>query len=154
MPIIWPARYAPDRTVAHVRNEIAIQTPPEAVWHCLIHAAAWPDWYPNSAQIRIENGAETLSPQANFTWRTFGVTVRSQIQEFHPPHRIAWDGVGFLLNIYHAWLIEPRPGGSWVLTEETQNGLAARAQNLLLPKRMFRGHELWLARLKQISEKC
>jgi hypothetical protein len=70
------------------------------------------------------------------------VIVREVVAE----ERIAWEGSGLLLDVYHAGLIEPRPGGwgCWVLTEENQNGVAARAQALLMPQRMHRGYELWL----------
>jgi hypothetical protein len=78
--------------------------------------------------------------------------VLSCVREFVAEERIAWDGSGPLLDVYHAWLIEPRPRGCWVLTEENQNGVAARAQALLMPQRMHRGHELWLARLKAQAE--
>jgi uncharacterized protein YndB with AHSA1/START domain len=152
MPINWPSHYAADRVAARVSNEITINAAPEIVWRHLIAAAAWPTWYPNSADVRIAGGVESLSAGAAFTWRTFGVTVRSQIREFIAPERIAWDAKAFLLDAYHAWLIEPRPGGCWVLTEEHQNGLTARAQALFMPNRMYQGHALWLTKLKQKAE--
>ena len=152
MPITWPDRYASDRVAARVSNEITIQAPPDAVWAHLIRARDWPEWYPNASRVRIEDGAASLSPGAGFTWRTFGVSVRSTVREFVPESRIAWDGAGFLLDVYHAWLIEARPGGCWVLTEEHQNGLAARAQAALMPKRMYNGHQLWLERLRARAE--
>lgn len=152
MPIQWPPRYAPENAAAHVSNQIAIGAPPETVWAWLIRAPLWPTWYPNSHNVRLHSGAPILGQNTTFTWRTFGVTVRSTVREFVPNERIAWDGTAPLLNVYHAWLIEPRPAGCWVLTEETQNGLAARAQALFMPTRMHRGHDLWLARLKQQAE--
>ena len=152
MPIRWPDRYAPGRVVAEVSNEIAIAAPPEAVWACLIRAADWPGWYPNSQAVKIDGGGPDLFPGAQFSWRTFGVNVRSTVQEFEPFERIAWTGAGTLLDIYHAWLIEPRAGGCWVLTEENQNGLAARAQAMFMPTRMYEGHALWLQNLKARAE--
>ncbi len=152
MPINWPDRYATDRVAAHVSNEISIAAPPEAVWPHLVRAVAWPDWYPNASKVRIDGGAAELSPGARFTWRTFGVAVSSTVQEFVANERIAWNGAGLLLDVYHAWLIERRPAGCWVLTEENQNGLAARAQALLMPRRMFEGHGLWLRGLKARAE--
>ncbi len=148
MPITWPDRYAPANVAARVSNEITIAAPPAAVWAQLLRAQDWPSWYPNASHVEIGGGATALSPGARFTWRTFGVAVRSTVREFVPNERIAWDGAGVLLDVYHAWLIEPRPGGCWVLTEEHQNGLAARAQAVLMPKRMYRGHQLWLERLR------
>jgi uncharacterized protein YndB with AHSA1/START domain len=152
MPIEWPDRYAPDRVAARVSNEITIAAPPSAVWAWLINATRWPEWYPNSSAVRTESGRPTLSPGERFTWRTFGVQVRSAVREFVPEERIAWDGTGFQLDVYHAWLVEKRTGGCWVLTEENQNGLAARVQALMMPNRMYRGHALWLTRLKAQAE--
>ena len=152
MPIDWPEAYAPDRVAVRVSNQIDIAAPPAVVWDHLVRAVAWPDWYPNSARVKIEGGADTLSPGAHFTWRTFGVSVRSTVREFVPNERIAWDGAGFGLDVYHAWLIESWPGGCHVLTEENQNGFGARLQALFAPKRMFNGHQLWLERLRQRAE--
>ena len=150
MTIHFPDHYA--RAPVKVRNEIAIAAPPERVWPWLIRAADWPAWYPNSSDVRIEGGARDLSAGARFTWRTFGVAVRSTVREFVPNERIAWDGAGLMLDVYHAWLIEPRAGGAWVLTEENQHGLAARAQALFMPNRMHAGHDVWLAALKAKAE--
>lgn len=152
MPIRWPERYAPGRAAVEVSNEISIAAAPSAVWSWLIGASRWPTWYPNSRDVKIAGGVSNLSMDARFRWRTFGVAVSSTVREFVPDERIAWDGTGLLLDIYHAWLIEPRPGGCWVLTEENQNGLAAHAQAWLMPRRMHAGHDLWLARLKERAE--
>ena len=152
MPIVWPERYAPERVSARVSNEITIAASPTMVWAWLIRASAWPDWYPNSKAVRIEGNRPDLAFGMRFHWRTFGVAVSSTVREFLPEERIAWDGRALFLDVYHAWLIERRPGGCWVLTEENQNGLAAHLQNLMMPRRMHRGHELWLTRLKAQAE--
>ena len=153
MPIDWPEQYAPQATAVHVRNEIAIAAPAQAVWAVLVRATDWPRWYPNARDVRLADGGSDLTAHAHFTWTTFGVAVSSTVREFVPAARIAWDGHGTLLDVYHAWLIEPRGVGCWVLTEENQNGLAARAQALFMPKRMWRGHQLWLERLKGEAER-
>ena len=137
----------------HVRNEIAIAAPPRVVWDALVRADDWPVWYPNARDVRIAGGGRDLEAGTSFNWTTFGVAVTSTVREYAPAERIAWDGHGLLLDVYHAWLIEPRGAGCWVLTEETQNGLAARAQALFMPKRMWRGHQLWLERLKGEAER-
>jgi uncharacterized protein YndB with AHSA1/START domain len=152
MVINWPDRYAPDRVAVRVHNEIEIAAPPPRVWAWLIRAAAWPTWYPNSADVRIEDGARQLTDGVRFTWRTFGVTVRSMVREYEPGARIAWDGTGLLMDVYHAWVIEPRAGGSWVVTEEHQNGLVPRLQSIFMPRRMYNGHQVWLQRLKAQAE--
>ena len=68
------------------------------------------------------------------------VRVRNEIAVEATPERV-W-----------AWLIEPRGAGCWVLTEEHQNGLAARAQALFMPSRMREGHDVWLAALRAKAE--
>jgi uncharacterized protein YndB with AHSA1/START domain len=152
MTINWPDRYAKEKGAARVSNEILIAASPEAVWGWLIRASAWPEWYPNSSDVRIAGGAVALSDGAAFTWRTFGVRVACTVREFVPCERIAWDGTGILIDIYHVWLIMPQDGGCHVLTEEHQNGLAAHAQAAFMPNRMFEGHQLWLERLKAKAE--
>jgi len=79
--------------------------------------------------------------------RTFGVTIRSEVKEHSAPERLAWDAHALGVDAYHAWWIERRSGGCRVVTEETQHGFAARLGALLLPRRMSKGHDLWLARL-------
>ena len=145
--IHWPARYRPDATRVHVRNELALDAPAERVWAWLIRASSWPDWYPNASDVRIAGGGRDLAPGVQFTWRTFGTTVSSVVEEFVPPERIGWTGKGFALDVYHAWLIEPRGNGCTVLTMENQNGLAARLQAALMPNRMHKHHQIWLERL-------
>lgn len=152
MPINWPDRYAPGGVAAHVSNEIVVKAAPGVVWAWLVRAGDWPDWYPNSSNVRIEGGGPNLRPGVAFSWRTFGVSVACTVREFVPYERIAWDGAGLLIDIYHAWLVTPQPGGCHVLTEENQHGLAARAQAIFMPRRMFTGHQLWLERLKAKAE--
>jgi hypothetical protein len=105
-------------------------------------------WYPNAHDVRLIGGsAADLSSGCSFTWRTFGVSIRSTVLEFTPPERVAWNALGLGVDAYHAWLITPTVAGSHVLTEETQHGWAARLGSRLLPTRMSRFHQLWLERL-------
>ena len=150
MPIAWPEKYDPSRAPVHVRNELSIAAPCERVWAWLIRARAWPSWYPNSSRVRFIDGTPPdLAPGTRFRWRTFSVGIESRVAEFVPPHRIAWDAQGIGVDAYHAWLLEPAAEGCRVITEETQYGFVARAGKLVLPNRMFRGHQLWLERLRE-----
>lgn len=149
MPIHWPDKYHPSRTPVHVRNDIDIAAPCERVWARLIRAQEWPSWYPNSSRMRFVRGTPPdLAMGTEFRWRTFGVGIRSTVVEFEPPYRIAWDARGIGVDAYHAWLLEPDANGCHVTTEETQYGFMARLGALVLPQRMYRGHELWLNRLR------
>lgn len=148
--IVWPPHYAPGRAPVHVRNERAMPASPEGIWAALVRAAEWPEWYPNAAHVRFLRGAPPdLADGTRFRWKTFGVTIESTVLEFVPFERIAWDARSFGLDAYHAWLIRPTTNGCHVLTEESQHGWLARLGNFVFPRRMYRGHELWLDSLER-----
>lgn len=143
--IHWPPRFEPQTAPIHVRNELAIHAPAEIVWAWLIRAVEWPRWYPNAHGVRIGNGtACDLSDGVEFRWKTFGIPLVSRVGEFVPNERIGWFARGPGVDVYHAWLIEPRPEGCWVLTEETQYGLMSRLGHLFMPRRMGKWHQIWL----------
>jgi uncharacterized protein YndB with AHSA1/START domain len=146
----WPERYHPERAPVHVRNELTSSAPPEALWAWLVRAALWPTWYPNSSGVEfIEGEGPDLAPGTVFRWRTFGVGITSRVEELVPCERIAWSARGVGVDAYHAWLLEPGPGGCRILTEETQHGWLARAGNTLLPRRMGKYHHIWLEGLSR-----
>jgi uncharacterized protein YndB with AHSA1/START domain len=146
----WPPHYAPGNTPVHVRNELAMQAAPEAVWAWLVRARDWPRWYMNSARVEYLNSdAQDLALDTQFRWKTFGVTCKSTVLEWVPGQRIAWDAHGVGVDAYHAWVLSPtKGGGCHVLTEETQHGWLARLGNLLLPDRMHKYHQIWLEGLR------
>ena len=152
--IRWPDRFSPDTAPVHVVNAITIAASPEAVWKVLIRAADWHEFYGNASKVVIEDGGSDLFDEARFTWRTFGVDLETQVQEFEPFERIAWLARGPLIEAYHAWLILPAAGGCHVITEETQHGLAAHAGRLIFPGRMERWHQLWLEGLATVARRA
>lgn len=147
--IHWPDRYDPARAPAHVSNEIYTAAPSEAVWAWLVRAPLWPTWYPNASHVVLEGRRPELAAGVWFTWRTFGVAIRSTVLEFVPNERIAWSAFGVGVDAYHAWEITATPRGSHVLTEETQYGFVARVGALVFPRRMSNGHQTWLERLSE-----
>ncbi|MEZ5922741.1 MAG: SRPBCC family protein [Parvularculaceae bacterium] len=148
--ISWPHRFHPDVAPIHVRNEIEIAARPEIVFAWLIKAPLWPDWYPNASNVRLKDpNASTLSLDTEFRWKTFGVSIVSRVLEFVPGERIAWDGRAFGVDVYHAWLIRPSAKGAYVVTEESQYGIFARAAAALWPDRMHDFHQIWLERLSE-----
>jgi len=147
--IDWPEHYSPQNAPVHVRNTLEIDAPAENIWAWLVCAESWPDWYSNASRVRIGGGEPNLSLGAEFRWRTFGVGIRSKVQEFVPCSRIAWDGSAFGISVYHAWLIVEQGDGCLVVTEETQHGPVARLGALLMPKRMSAYHQIWLESLAE-----
>ena len=147
--IRWPEEYSPDRTKVHVRNELEMPASSEVVWAWLIRAELWPTWYKNSKQVVIDGGGPDLRSGSTFQWTTFGVRLNSRVEEFVPGERIAWSARATGINAYHAWLIETRPSGCYVLTEETQNGWLANLNNMLRPRNMSEQHQNWLESLQR-----
>lgn len=130
-----------------MRNELDMPVSPEAVWAWLVRAQLWPTWYPNSRDVVVEGGGPDLKAGSKFRWKTFGVTLDSVVEEFVPPERIAWSARAMGVDAYHAWLVERRPSGCHVLTEETQNGLLASISNAVRPNNMSKHHQVWLENL-------
>jgi hypothetical protein len=150
--IRWPEEFDPNKCPIHVRNELVMSARPEVVWAWLIRAVRWPNWYPNSHNVHIEDSAAPdLAPGVHFRWKTNGVSLRSKVLEFDPCERLAWDARAPGVQAYHAWYIERRPDGCRVLTEETQNGWLARLGALLMPNKMHRVHQMWLERLQSMA---
>jgi uncharacterized protein YndB with AHSA1/START domain len=146
--ITWPDRYDPRTAPVYVWNELDIPAPPADVWAWLIRAQQWPAWYPNSADVRFILGAPPdLALGTKFSWKTFGVRLESTVRELVPYERLAWDARGRGIDAYHAWLLVPTVDGCHVVTAESQRGWLARLQNLFLPTRMFKEHQIWLERL-------
>ncbi len=153
MGIVWPERYNADNTTVHLSNEVEIHAYPEVVWAWLVRASLWPEWFPTVRGVMIAGGKTDLGPGSKFTWRIFGVTLSSVVEEFTLYERLAWSARFEGVDAYHAWLIERRPGGCRVLTEENQKGWLARLNNLLRPSNVRYHHYLWLEALKFKAEK-
>ena len=147
--IFWPSQYEASNCPVHVRNELAMASPPETVWAWLIRAQLWSTWYPNSANIHFLSGnPPDLALGSEFRWKTFGVTIESTVLEFKPYGRLAWDAHGTGFEAYHAWLIQKTTEGCNVLTEEVQHGAIAQLEKALRPNQMVHQHQIWLEGLR------
>ena len=153
MGIVWPERYSTGNSAVHVSNEIEISAPPEIIWAWLVRASLWSEWYPTVRGVTIAGGKSDLDLGSKFTWRIFGVTLSSTVEEFVPHERLAWSAQFEGVDAYHAWLIERKPTGCRVLTEENQKGWLARLNKLLRPSNVSYYHYVWLEALKSKAEK-
>lgn len=151
--IIFPTKYNPENSPVFVHNEIKILASPESVWNHLISAYTWNSYYKNAKKVRfLNNDSQYLSADTIFKWTTFDMPLKSQVREFVPYHRLAWEALGFGIQAYHAWLILPTEYGCKVITEETQHGFACKIGAIIFPNRMYKYHQLWLEGLKRVSE--
>lgn len=147
--IAWPDRFDPQNAPVHVRNELTMHAPCEAVWSWLVRAGSWPSWYSNSANVRFLDGPPPdLKLGTRFKWKTFGVELVSTVLEFVPSHRLVWDARGPGVKAYHVWALQKADPGCRVVTEETQIGFMARLQNTFRPNIMHDQHQKWLEGLE------
>ena len=148
--ILWPSGFETANCAVHVHNELAMASAPETVWAWLIRAQLWPTWYPNSSNIKFLTGQPPdLALNTRFRWKTFGVTVESEVLEFVPYERLGWNAHGTGLNSYHAWLIKKTTEGCIVITEENEGGVVAQLGKALRPNRLEQMHKIWLEKLAE-----
>jgi polyketide cyclase/dehydrase/lipid transport protein len=148
----WPEGMEPEKSAVHARNEIKISATPDRVWKWLCRAGLWPTWYTNCAWLKFDNGSgPDLALNSAFTWKTFRVRVHSKVLVFEPPRLIEWEASAIGVRAYHGWLIEPAVDGSWVVTEETQNGPLAKLLGWYLRPVLARGHQNWVESLRRVA---
>ena len=145
--IFWPKGIEPRDFRVHSYNSIFINTPKQKVWEVLIDASEWPKWYPNSKDVKIKNDS-VLKMLTEFVWKTFGLTVRSQVIEYKEFESIGWSarelgGVG-----YHGWRLIEQDAGTLIVTEEVQRGWGVSLLTPLVKHGLQKQHQIWLQRLK------
>jgi uncharacterized protein YndB with AHSA1/START domain len=151
--IRWPAGFSPDSADLFAHNEIFIHAPRSAVWRHIVEAENWPRWYPSCRDVRVSTDPTgELREGSRFEWDTFGLHIHSRVSEFVADSRIGWFADGAGLNAYHAWLLADMANGCHVIMEEVQKGPGALALRASDPDRVHQGHDLWLTRLKHLSE--
>jgi hypothetical protein len=114
----------------------------------------WPEWYPNSEDVKFVSQGPVLQRGSVFRWRTFGLPLESRINEFVPYSRIGWFGYapGAVPSFYHTWYLMQQNSGCLVVTEEAGRGVGTAHLRQADESLMYRSHDLWLATLKWVSE--
>jgi uncharacterized membrane protein len=151
--IRWPIGFDPVHADLFAHNAVVINAPARSIWAMLIAADAWPDWYSNASDVVVDDPSGELAEDLTFSWKTFGLTIASQVAEFTPYARLGWRLNGNQLRAYHTWLLVPRPGDStYVVMEEIGMGEGAQHLAHTNPGHMHRGHDLWNMSLKFACE--
>jgi hypothetical protein len=152
--IHWPNGFDPETADLFAHNELVIRTSCETVWNHIVDAGRWPQWYPNSKDVTLLDGAKALGPNVRWRWTTFGLSIESQVHEYVRNQRLGWYGYtpGAKPAFYHTWLLQPRADSCLVVMEEAGVGEAVAQFRKADEGRMHRGHDLWLATLKWMSE--
>jgi uncharacterized protein YndB with AHSA1/START domain len=151
--IHWPERYKPEGAGFFVHNQIDIDAPPETVWNVLVQAETWPTWYEGAENVRLEGGASgRLTQGASFTWSTMGLDFKSTVVELEAPLRLSWESRKATIQGYHAWLLVPSGRGTTLVTAESQHGFLTVMQEIFVPNKLHRLHDIWLSQIKKRSE--
>jgi hypothetical protein len=153
--IHWSDGFTPADADLFSHNELLINAPCENVWGHIVEATKWPQWYPNSSNVQIlSDGGSVLKKNTIFRWTTFGLPLESRVVEFVRFSRIGWFGYapGTAPSFYHTWYLTSEPDGCRVITDEVGKGETAVHLRETDEGAMHRGHDLWLATLKWISE--
>jgi len=151
--IHWPQGFTPADADLFAHNEIDVSAPCAVVWSHLVNATKWPEWYPNSKDVKVVNSSSGLLTEgARFDWQTFGLNVSSRVGEFVVNVRLGWFGDAPNLSAYHTWFLTDRDGRCHVMNEEVVKGAAAVNLRKSNPDAMHKGHDLWNAVLKEVSE--
>jgi hypothetical protein len=131
------------------RSEIEIAANPEVVWRVLTAFERWPAWNEDVKSISIQGGATEGSV---FRWKAGPGTITSTIQRVEPPRLIAWTGRTLGIKAIHFWWLDPRNGNTFVRTEESYDGLMARALRGPVQKALDNGLVNGLRYLKTEAE--
>jgi hypothetical protein len=134
--IHWPQGFDPTTADLFSHNELLIKARCERVWRHIVEAPKWPEWYPNSKNVRIVGDGETvLKEGTTFRWTTFGLPLESRINEFVPYTRIGWYGYapGAAPNFYHTWYLTPE--GTSVLSSPTKSARGGTLRICATPTR-------------------
>jgi hypothetical protein len=107
----------------------------------------------DSKDVRIDGG-DVLKEGTVFHWSTFGLPLESKVNEFVPYTRIGWYGYapGTAPSFYHTWYLKLQGDTCLVVTDEVGKGNDAAHLRETDESLMHRGHDLWLATLKWMSE--
>jgi uncharacterized protein YndB with AHSA1/START domain len=150
--IHWPEDCRPEDSAWLAVNELQIPAEPERVFAWLRRPDLWPRYYWNARLVRNLGGPwPELQLGSRWRWLTFGVLITSEVVEIEKPIRLAWSARGIGSAGHHVWLLTPKDGGTFVHTEETQHGWAARLSAPVMSRLQRSLHQRWLEGLARMA---
>jgi uncharacterized protein YndB with AHSA1/START domain len=132
------------------RAEIDVAAAPEAVWELVAGIERWPSWNPDVKSAALEGD---LAPGSTFRWKAGPGTIVSTLRHVDPPQEIAWTGKTMGIAAVHVYRLEPRDGGTHVVSEESWAGLPVRLLRGRMAKTLQTGLEAGLSHLKSAAER-
>jgi hypothetical protein len=141
---MWLSGYEPERAIHRAQTRLEITAPARVVWHHLVAARSWPDWFKMSKDVILPDGKVRLEDGMSFEWVIQGVRFKSTIYQFEPFRRLYWRSSNPLISTCHIWALEERNGSMMVITDETQRGLLPTLLGFLVRPKLKNGQEVWL----------
>jgi uncharacterized protein YndB with AHSA1/START domain len=130
--------------------EIEVAASPQTVWEVLGDIESWPTWNPDVRKMALSG---EVAPGSQFRWKAGGVTISSVIEAVDPPGLIGWTGRTIGLMACHVYRFEPRGEGTFVSTEESYDGWAARLFRKPIQRMLDKALEDGLGYLKAEAER-
>jgi uncharacterized protein YndB with AHSA1/START domain len=131
------------------RKEVFIQATPGVVWKIHTDINAWSQWHPDITMTNLE---VPLAVGSVFRWKSGGMTLTSTIQVVEPGRQIGWTGRGLGSKAIHLWTLEPRNGGTLLVTEESLEGWLVRLLKVVTPGFLEESLDTWLQAIKREAE--
>jgi len=132
------------------KGEVEIAADPETVWKVLATIEHWPDWNPDIKSVSLDG---SVAKGTEFRWKAKSWKIVSIIQNVKRARLLAWTGRVMGIKAVHTWHLEPRGAGTFVVNEESWQGLVARLLRRSLQKALDRANGSWLTRLKAEAER-
>jgi uncharacterized protein YndB with AHSA1/START domain len=130
--------------------ETSIGAPITTVWRLLSDLERWPEWNRDISMLRLDGPVQAGT---TFRWRSGSSRIVSCLEEVEAPHRIAWTGRTMGIRAVHVFELEEADRVTRVRTEESFEGLVARAMRRALRKRLARDLAEGLGALKIEAER-
>lgn len=130
---------------------ITIHTNPEKVWTILSEVNKWETWESDN-KSPVLNG--DFKAGNSFTWKSNGLSIRSDIKVAERYSKIVWSGPAFGTFAIHTWTFTPLPGGyTRVDINESMEGWLVALFTRKFQTGLDSSLDKWLASLKEEAEK-
>jgi len=131
-------------------SDIEIAASPETVWDVLTDIEHWPGWNPD---VKSMSFSGEVAEGSHFRWKGGPVTITSTVRRVERPRLIGWTGKTLGIDALHVYRLEPRDGNTLVRTEESYDGLIARAFRGRVQKMLKDALDAGLRHLKAEAER-
>jgi hypothetical protein len=128
-----------------------IHATPEKVWTIMSEVNKWEAWESDNKSPLLKGDFKAGN---SFTWKSNGLSIRSDIKVAEPYSTIAWSGPAFGAFAIHTWTFTLLPGGyTRVDVRESMEGWLVKLFKHKVQTALDTSLDKWLASLKREAEK-